>query len=470
MTTLAVAFAQAAKRHHDRIALVDGSGTAHRFSDLQTRADSYAALWQAKGVRPGDRVLIAMGIGVDLYASLAALWRLGATVVLPEPAMGLAGVKTAIHATQPKFLCASGRYLWLKALLPGLWGAGVLRPSHRTQIAPPTLDVDAHSTALISFTSGTTGTPKAIPRSHAFLMAQWDAVAPLLHSDNVETDLVTFPVFVLINLAEGRTSVLPNWNMSKLTALDPTSLSHWISTTQSTRALLPPALCEKLVAAGDTGGLRHIFTGGGPVFPDVVAGLKTITPDLRVTTVYGSTEAEPIAHADTSEPGYGLFAGRPVDAVQMRIVDTEIQVAGAHVNTGYLDPARDTETKVYEGTTIWHRTGDAGHLDDQGRLWLLGRTGDQVITAKGVQHPFAVETAARMWPGVKRAALITQDNTPVLAIEGDETQADTWKTRAADFGIDQLRHLASIPLDRRHNSKIDRIALHKLLSKRRSSG
>lgn len=465
MTTLTAAFAKAAVVFRDQTAVIDGDGTAYRFSQLQGLADTYAAGWYAKGVRPGDRVLIAMGIGVDLYASLAALWSLGATVVLPEPAMGLAGVKTAIAATRPKFFCAAGPYVWGKLLIPALWGTKLLSPKHRSNDDAPTPVADPESVALISFTSGTTGTPKAIPRTHAFLMAQWLAVAPLLHSKKTEIDLVTFPVFVLINLAEGRTSVLPNWKMSKLDRLEPDALVDWINTNACTRALLPPALCEKLVAAQDTGTLRHIFTGGGPVFPDVVQGLQNIAEHLEITTVYGSTEAEPIAHAHTTKQGYGLFAGHPVDAVQLRIVEGEIQVAGDHVNTGYLDPARDAETKVREGDTIWHRTGDAGRLDEDGQLWLLGRVGDEVETDKGIQYPFAVETALRMWPGVKRGALLELDEKPILAIEGDGSQIATWQSKALEFGITDVRHTAAIPLDRRHHSKVDKNALHRLLSR-----
>jgi acyl-CoA synthetase (AMP-forming)/AMP-acid ligase II len=466
VTTLTAAFAQAATEYHDRTALIDGDGNTYQFSQVQELADTYATAWHVKGVRPGDRVLIAMGIGVDLYASLAALWALGATVVLPEPAMGLAGVKTAIKATHPKFFCAAGPYVWIKLLLPDLWRSKLLTPNQRGNATSYKPVADPDSIALISFTSGTTGTPKAIPRTHAFLVAQWKAVAPLLQSEAEEIDLVTFPVFVLINLAEGRTSVLPSWKMSKLASLDPSALAHWISANKCTRALLPPALCEKLVDAEDTGTLNHIFTGGGPVFPDVVHDLQNIAEHLKVTTVYGSTEAEPIAHAHSTEQGYGLFAGQPVDAVRLRIVDTEIQVAGDHVNTGYLDPARDTETKVREGDTIWHRTGDAGRLDDQGRLWLLGRIGDQVTTDKGVQYPFAVETAARMWPGVVRVALTELNQIPVLVVEGEANQIETWRARSAAFGIEDVRRISAIPLDKRHRSKVDRNALRKLLVRR----
>jgi long-subunit acyl-CoA synthetase (AMP-forming) len=155
--------------------------------------------------------------------------------------------------------------------------------------------------ALISFTSGTSGAPKAIPRSHGFLSAQHRAVAPLLHSPEPERDLVAFPVFVLINIAEGRTSVLPNWRMSRLADLAPATLRNLIADQRITRALLPPSLCEKLAALPAPGTLHTVFTGGGPVFPDTVARLRASGSGPKMTCVYGSTEAEPIAHLDTGE-------------------------------------------------------------------------------------------------------------------------------------------------------------------------
>lgn len=472
MTTLTGAFAKAAAKHRDKVALVDGTGQAFTFAQIQTMSETYAAHWQSKGVRPGDRVLIAMGIGAKLYASLAALWALGAVVVLPEPAMGLAGLKQAVRATNPRFFCAAGPYRWIKWIVPGLWRAPLLTPDQQRHTTPPEPVTDPLAIALISFTSGTTGTPKAIPRSHAFLIAQWAAVGPLLDSDGAEVDLVTFPVFVLINLAAGRTSVLPNWKMSQLDGLKPDALISWISANRCTRALIPPALCDKLIAAKNTGGLRHIFTGGGPVFPDVIAGLQAIGP-VALTAVYGSTEAEPIAHLDATSisqsddaamaAGQGLLAGHPVDAVQLRLVDDEIQVAGDHVNKGYLDPRRDAENKLNAGGIIWHRTGDAGRIDDAGRLWLLGRIGDRVAQDDGWLYPFAIETAARMWPGVARAALLALEDQPVLVIAGDKAHQSDWADRAAGFGVTDLRHVARIPLDARHRSKVDAKALRALL-------
>jgi long-subunit acyl-CoA synthetase (AMP-forming) len=94
-----------------------------------------------------------------------------------------------------------------------------------------------------------------------------------------------------------------------------------------------------------------------------------------------------------------LLAGPPVEEIRVRIVDDEIQVAGAHVNGGYLDPAHDAENKVREGDTVWHRTGDAGSLDADGRLWLLGRIGSEVTLNGRRVFPFSIEVAARAGPG-----------------------------------------------------------------------
>jgi acyl-CoA synthetase (AMP-forming)/AMP-acid ligase II len=216
-----------------------------------------------------------------------------------------------------------------------------------------------------------------------------------------------------------------------------------------------------------------VFTGGGPVFPDTVTRLLSAGHGLRVVCVYGSTEAEPIAHLDNSDigpgdldamrNGRGLLAGRPVREIGLRIVDDEIQVAGAHVNGGYLDPAHDAENKLREGGEIWHRTGDAGSLDADGRLWLLGRIGSEVTLDGRRVFPFSIEVAARGWDGVRQCALVEVSGAPCLVIEGDETMLEHWRDRASLLGIADVWALSPIPMDRRHASKVDRAELARRL-------
>ncbi|SDX18256.1 Acyl-CoA synthetase (AMP-forming)/AMP-acid ligase II [Ruegeria halocynthiae] len=471
MADLLTHFSDAVKRFPDRTAIVDGKGRQISFRDLQSRVQQLAGRWAAKGIRPGDRVLLAMPVNADLYASLAALWTLGATVVLPEPAMGLAGLRHAVRTTKPKAFCAAGAFALLKILVPDLWALPLLRPC-RSRRDPPVHDVRQDDIALISFTSGTTGLPKAIPRSHAFLMAQHDAIAPLLEGDEAERDLVAFPVFTLINLASGRTSVLPNWRLSQLGHLAPAQLEDWIRTQQITRALIPPSICEKLAQSGDTAQLHTVFTGGGPVFPNLVETLRT-QHGLSVVCVYGSTEAEPIAHLDTKDisqedhfqmaAGKGLLVGYPVPNVALRIRDNEIQVAGAHVNDGYLDPAHSKENKITEGRIIWHRTGDAGALDDDGRLWLWGRIGSEIEVDKGLLFPFAIEAAAQQWPGIDRCALINSTAGPALCVQGSLDHFEDWKKSALGFGVPNVISIERIPMDKRHASKVDRAKLESII-------
>lgn len=469
MSELLRDFAAAVARHPDRIALIEASGGGVTFAALQARSHAFARAWAAKGIGPGDRVLLAMPIGADLYAALAALWSLGATVVLPEPAMGLRGLIHAARTTRPRAFCSAGAYGFLKCALPVLWPMIHLRPMTGHAMppdAPPPAPADI---ALISFTSGTTGAPKAIPRSHAFLAAQHRAVAPLLDSATEERDLVAFPVFVLINIASGRTSVLPDWKMSRLARLAPERLAARITSQNVTRALLPPALCETLTRAPATPSLHTVFTGGGPVFPDLLDRLGVRQSGLRIACVYGSTEAEPIAHLDAAEitpedraamdGGAGLLVGPPVPGLDLRLQDGEILVAGAHMNAGYLDPAHDADNKIREDGRIWHRTGDAGRIDNTGRLWLLGRAGAEVRTGTTILHPFAVEVAARTWPGVRQVALMPGKDAPLLVIEGNATHLPDWQARARSLGLAQITPIARMPMDRRHASKIDRAAL-----------
>ncbi|MGL4311449.1 MAG: AMP-binding protein, partial [Paracoccaceae bacterium] len=443
------AFRRAVAAHGPEVALVDGQGRQISFAALLGQAEGLAADLAARGIEPGDRVLLATPLDARLYASLAALWMLGAAAVFPEPALGIRGLRHAISTMRPKAFLSAGKYRWLHLLLPPLWrlrplsaNVGSSGPGPLPDYVPAPDDI-----ALISFTSGTTGRPKTILRSHGFMTAQWRAVAPLMQTGDPGRDLVAFPVFVLVNLAAGRGSVLPFWRQGRETP-DVGILALRCADKNITRLLVPPAICEALAKHGIPETVTTILTGGGPLYPDTAAALMTRKPALRLVTVYGSTEAEPIAEIDSAaitdvdrqamRNGAGLLVGPPVPGLRLRIAGDEVQVAGDHVNRGYFDAADNAGNKIAEGDTVWHRTGDAGRMDGQGRLWLLGRHGQRVELAGGPAYPFQIETAARFWPGVTRAALISTASGPVLAVEGDETRLTEWRAAGAALGIENV--------------------------------
>lgn len=472
MADLLSAFLDRAAAAPDRPAVI-APGEALSFGALGAMAEGFAAQLAEAGVRPGDRLLLAMPVSPPLYAALAGAWLTGAAVVFPEPSLGLRGIRHAVRATAPKGLIASGPYRWL-GLLPALWRLPRFAPG-RVARAVRHVARAPGDTALISFTTGSIGRPKAIARSHGFLAAQNAALAPILDAPEGTRDLVGFPAFVLAGLAAGRCSVLPGRPVAGRRA-DPAALARWIAESGASRLLLPPSACEGLVRVGLPDTVGTVFTGGGPVFPGLIDRLAGAPTGPRVVAVYGSTEAEPIAVLDAQEvteqdrramtEGAGLLAGRPVEGIALRIEADEIVVAGPHVNAGYLDPADDAANKRRAGGQVWHRTGDAGWLDGKGRLWLLGRWSDRAETQAGPRYPFQVELPARGWPGVRRAGLLGGKE-PVLCLEGEGGRAAEYRARATALGIAETRVLPVLPMDRRHGSKIDRARLARMVGRAR---
>lgn len=461
MTALG-SFAARRTEHPDRVALVEADGHVLSYAALDGWAAALALRYERAGIGPGTRVLVALGMSAELYAVLIALWRLGAVAVFPEPAAGLAGLRHALMTTQPAFFVGPR---WLGALAACLAGRPALafpltiERIHETGRPPSAWSDD--QPALISFTSGSTGQPKGILRSHGFLLRQQEALAPLLRPDAPARDLVCLPLFVLAGLGFGTTSILPAVSLRRPASIDAVTLAAQIERSGATRLLAPPSIAGALATESAFGRLKEVFTGGGPVWPDLMRRLLQAAPGARIFAVYGSTEAEPVAHQalhdlttgdwTEMETGGGLLTGPPIAGIAVRIVEDEIQVSGAHVNRGYLDPSQDAANKVQDGTTIWHRTGDAGRLGSDGRLWLLGRLDGRA----GSWFPFAVEVAARSWPGVTQAALIGDSGATTLVLAGDRDFEPIWSERIKTFPGLELRILARIPLDRRHQAKVD---------------
>jgi len=147
--------------------------------------------------------------------------------------------------------------------------------------------------------------------------------------------------------------------------------------------------------------------------------------------------------------------------------DGEIVVAGDHVVKGYLEGAGDADTKIEVDGMRWHRTGDAGFLDERGRLWLLGRVDSVIRDQLGAVYPFSVECVASEHPDVRRSALYAQSGGRVLAVElspGSDVSGviDSLK-RSLDWAqLSRIHPLKSIPVDKRHNAKVDYVALARL--------
>ena len=501
-----------------RTAIVE-RGRSITFGDLDRAVASAAAELAAAGITAGMRVLVFTRMSIDLYTVMIALFRLRATAVFADPSMGRQRLNGCVDRVQPGGFVAiprahllrlstrAIRRIPIKAAIRG-WvpgattAAGTVRPTGHA--VEPCEDA---TPAIITFTSGSTGEPKAAVRTHGFLLAQHRALVDALALAPGEVDLCTLPIFLLGNLASGVTSVIPDADLRAVGSIDPVPVAAQIRTHRPVRTVASPALLARLVAHARKDGRRYdsferIFTGGAPVFPTTLDDIAAVAPRAAVVAVYGSTEAEPIAEIERREitaadreamaTGAGLLAGPPVSSVQLRILPDrwgealgpwttsdleaqalapgqpgEIVVSGDHVLSGYLDGVGDSESKIHADGRVWHRTGDAGYVDGQGRLWLLGRCSAKVSDSRGVVYPFAVEAAASGTPGLARAAFVMHRDRRVLvaeiASEADGATRQRLLDRLAWAHVSEIVIVDRIPLDARHNAKVDYPALRRLL-------
>lgn len=456
----------------DAAAIITPKGRTVSYAELAKASAARATAYRRAGIGPGDVVLIARGVSVELYEILLALFRLGAVAMFPEPAAGLKGLRLAVQAVRPKAVATAGIGHVLRLLFPELRRLTALPEPNDGPLEREILAyLPGDAPALITFTSGSTGRPKGIVRTSDFLMLQHTLLEKLRRTKPGDVDLISLPVFILSNLAAGATSLIPAGKLTRPAKLDGGLLRRQIAQHRVTRIVAPPAVCARIAEGAEPmAQIEAVFTGGGPVFPNLLHAIARAAPRAAVHAVYGSTEAEPIAHMEMKDisaadweamaRGAGLLAGAPIAEIDVEIRDHEVFVAGPHVNSGYLDPTDDRSTKSIKDGSLWHRTGDAAKLDERGRLWLLGRR----EAASGGLFPFAVETAALSWLGVRQAALLAGEPRAKLALAGDGLGHTELQARAEKLGPIDVVLLQDVPMDKRHNSKADYARLRKLLA------
>lgn len=508
---LAGRLAESAAAHPDRIALISGRGRRRRtitFAELDDRVGRVAAELMGGGLQPGERALLFVPMSIELYVALLGVLRAGGVAVFVDAWADRRRLDAAVQVARPRFFLGTPRAHLLRAVSPAIraidrhrwvWREFGNRGGGASQA--PMVDVSPKAHALVTFTTGSTGRPKAAARSHSFLWAQHLVLSRHLGLDATDVDMPTLPVFVLHDLAEGCTCVLPDFDPRRPADFDPAAIRTQMREERVTTCSASPVFFEKLLASGEPLPLRAAFTGGAPVLPALARRLA-VQVGSGAHVVYGSTEAEPIATLTAHEmashlthPADGLCAGQPVDEISLRLVRAhdgplelgerawsewevpagvtgEIVVSGEHVLTGYLDdPASDRENKVRDGERVWHRTGDAGRLDREGRLWLMGRL-SQRVERDGLTHwPLPVELAALAHPEVTHAAYVTTPGgRATLCVECahalDDPAREDLKRAAAPAPVDDLAVLTHIPRDPRHVSKTDTAALLRLLGAR----
>lgn len=501
------------------------------FRDLASEQDAWAARLRSAGIAKGSRVLLMVRPGLPLIAICFALFKIGAAPVVIDPGMGLKSFLACVRRSRPEFLVGIPLALWVSRIFRAPFrslrtkvkvGGPLARIATATTAA---LDVAAARTrrddlAAILFTSGSTGAPKGVRYEHGMFEAQVQAIRKQYDIQPGEIDLPMLPIFALFNPALGMTTVVPEIDPSKPASVDPAKVVQAIRQCGVTNSFGSPALWTKIGAyciSNDIKlpSLKRILMAGAPVPPALMRQFREILVEGRVHSPYGATEVLPVSSvsdeeilgfaAERSARGEGTCIGRPLPDVEARILATtdgalsagdldrplppgeigEIVVTGPSVTKAYdALPEATALAKIESAGRVWHRMGDLGYRDAEGRLWFCGRKAERVETAAGVFYTDRCEGVVNQHPRVARSALIryARDGViaPAIVVEpkpdaypknGDERERLLAEVRAlarANPLTAPIEHFfvhRSFPVDVRHNAKIHRLTLAKAFSK-----
>lgn len=482
-----------AEKHPEKTAIIHKKEKIS-YGNLAQAVKNYAQYFLSKGIKKGDNILVFVPMTIELYKILSAVFYIGATAVFVDAWADKNRLNQALTIVPCKAFIGCPKAFILKLMSKKIREVGIniiagkiKNNGYNQEISPATPD----TTALITFTTGSTGLPKAAKRTHEFLLEQHYVLKKHLAPQENDVDLASLPVFVLHNLACGTTSVIPDFNPQKPADIEPQKILNDIKNNMVTTSVGSPRFYEKLAEYGEIRGLKRIFTGGAPVFPKSAKLLQEKFTDCKVEIVYGSTEAEPIASVSTKElldfkgkVQDGLFVGKPIDDINIKIIKPsdkpvtdfestwlsageigEICVEGNHVLKEYYNSEEAQKfAKIRYNGQIWHRTGDAGYLDKDNNLFLLGRVKNRFEHNGAEIYVFPIENALLEIDGIEIATVLKIRNEIVIAAEtaiAHSALEQTLKNR--NFVFDRLI-ITKIPRDPRHNSKIDYDKLRKSLS------
>lgn len=485
-----------------------------------------------KGANPSFLV----GIPAALSAARTLLWP---------------GVRISVEplgSVQEKLLGVAGSVFTAPAA-DGTPGAPVPTPTV-VEFPSPVPDADA----AVLYTSGSTGPAKGVVYTQRQLAGMRDAIANTYGFAPGSGLVAGFAPFALLGPALGATSVTPTMDVTRPKTLTASALASAAAAIDATVVFASPAALVNVVATADElnaeqraalAKVQTVLSAGAPIPVPLLEALSALVPNASLHTPYGMTEGLPVtdvsfemirqaiaegtpnAAGEVLDPfardgvcvGFAVYGAAVAIAPLLQDgsvadelthepgVTGEILVSAPHVKDRY-DTLWVTEEQSIS-TPGWHHTGDVGHLDASGRLWVEGRLAHVLLTSQGVLTPVAAEQSAESLPEVRRAALVAVGPAgtaaPVLVIEAsantaalEARQSASGLKRAlldrvpganrfpiaegvAPFELSQLVRqkvaedtgveLAAVlvvhehPTDIRHNSKIDRPALGEWASK-----
>ncbi|WFP15471.1 alpha/beta fold hydrolase [Citricoccus muralis] len=382
---------------------------------------------------------------------------------------------------------------------------------HATKDHP---DPEPAQTAAILFTSGSTGPAKGVRYTHDRLSALTQLLRDNFGVVPGSSLLAGFAPFALLGPAIGATSVTPKMSVTKPATLTATAVAEAAAAGSATMVFASPAALRNVVATApqlsedqrrQLGTISLMLSAGAPVAPDLMDQVLELMPQAEFHSPYGMTESLLLAdidrdtlraaHREAPTEQHGVCVGHPVPGVEIAIAPLnadgtassqlrrgtesqgilgEIVVSAPHMTAGYdrLWYTDHLSKRDFDGERQWHRTADIGRIDGSSRLWIEGRLQHVVTTAHGPLAPGGPEAQIDTLQAVSRSAVVgvgphgTQAVVAVIEPTDRSVKpglAPTWLSdqvrETVDTPIAAVLVTNQVPVDIRHNSKIDRTRL-----------
>ena len=486
------------------------SGQSITWADFADRVDGVAAQLAKRGMRAGEHVAMLTPPGVDLVVAVYGVWRAGGVTVVADRGLGLRGLGRAVRSTRPSWVVGPSRALRAAKTLrwaprAELVDIDALMAKAAAGSEPLAAEPAADALAAILFTSGATGPAKGVRYGHRQLAAQRDALAATYEITVDDSLVAAFAPFALYGPALGISTVLPDCDVTKPGELTAVALDAACRRLNATLAFASPAALANVLATArpvsdgldGLDGLRTVMSAGAPVPAETLTALSLFVPNASLHTPYGMTEVLPVADinlvginaANDGDPIGGVCVGPPVPGATVEILPLgfdaaappasvpagemgEIVISAPWVSDGYHGLwATERAARLQRGDgKVWHRSGDVGHVDDSGRLWVEGRAVHNIDSAAGVITSVPVERLvetslelARVAavgvgpPGLQQLVVVVEDPHGVDGLASTDLTA---RVRSiVNHRVAAVLSRRALPVDIRHNAKIDRTAV-----------
>jgi o-succinylbenzoate---CoA ligase len=446
------------------------------FAELDEAVAAWAGRLHARGVGPGERVAVLAFNSVALVALLFAVRRLGATLVPLNTRLTRAELAPLVQRVRPRAVLAE------EALQSRLPEAESLESVEREPGQPPAggRPLRLEEDWAVLFTSGTTGEPKGARLPQRAFLASAAASRANLGATEEDRWLCNLPLFHVGGLAMAVRCALDGAALVLQRRFDAEGTARAFSQGAVTHAsLVARTLALALDAGAGVGALRAVLLGGGPLPAELAARARV--RGLPVLQTYGLTEACSQVATERPAEADGNTAGPALPGLSVRVcnpegvpvesgVAGEIQVQGPTLMSGYWEEPEASAGALAGG---WLRTGDVGALDGFGRLRVLARRTDLILSGGENVYPAEVEAVLAAYPGVEEAAVVGRADgawgeVPVAAVvlrpgAGADGLLEWARGRLAGFKVPR-EVVAVHALPRTAAEKVDRAALRRTLA------